>query len=118
MQGPVKRFADISPSIVSLRGHVGSKIERSVTIRQEPDYPFRVVDVRAQKGENIRFTWEAFQDKKGAGYRLLVENLSEKRGRYHDSIILMTDSKIRPEIRISVRADIREARSNSGSQPS
>lgn len=106
MLGPVKKFVTISPRRVILRGHIGNRINKAVIIRQEAEYPFKIVEARAQKGENIKFAWKEYRDKKGVGYRLFIENLRKKKGQYFDSIILKTDSEIQPEIKISIYGDI------------
>jgi hypothetical protein len=43
----------------------------------------------------------------GPAYELRVENLRQKTGRYYDTIILKTDSKIRPELDVRVYGNLR-----------
>jgi len=118
IQGPVNKFVTISPRRVTLHGHIGNRISKSVTIRKEAEYPFKIIEARAQKGKDIKFTWKEYQDIKGVGYRLFIENLRKKKGQYYDSIILKTDSEIQPEIKISIYGNILDDQQKTGAQPS
>jgi hypothetical protein len=77
-----------------------------VKIIPEAKYPFKIEEVRAQKGKDIRFELKPLKDQEHPGYELIVENLKKTKGRYSDAIILKTDSKIKPEIKIHVYGDI------------
>ncbi len=95
---------------VRLIGDADSKIKRTVTIVPEKKYPFKIKEVTAQKGKDIKFE---LTEKKSAlngedGYVLTVENLKKNEGRYFDTLILKTNSTIRPEISIRVFGDIRK----------
>ncbi len=69
-------------------------------------YPFKILEVRAQKGKDIRFELKPLNDQEQAGYELIVENLKKTKGRYSDTIIIKTDSKVKPELKIHVYGDI------------
>jgi hypothetical protein len=46
--------------------------------------------------------------KSGAmAYELEVENLRQTTGRYYDTIVLKTDSKVRPELKVKVYGYLR-----------
>ncbi len=79
---------------------------KTVKIIPEPKYPFKIEEVRAQKGKEIRFELKPLKDLEQAGYELIVENLKKTKGTYSDAIILKTDSKVKPEIKIHVYGDI------------
>jgi hypothetical protein len=102
ISGPVEKFVTIRPQHVSLRGIAGDSIKGQVTIIPEKKYPFKILDVRAKDGKNINFQLDEVNKSNGQTYELKVENLREKTGRYYDTIILKTDSKVRPELNVRV----------------
>jgi hypothetical protein len=110
ISGDVDKFATVVPERLRLYGPVGEKIEGKVSIVPEEKFAFNIVDVRAIKGENIRYKIEKTGDDKSSGYLLTVENQMEKVGRYFDSIHLKTDSKIRPVITVRVYGNIYQKR--------
>jgi len=111
ISGTVDKFATIRPKHVSLRGYAGDPIQGVVTIVSEKKYPFKILDARAQNGKNIKFQLDEVKNSKGRAYELKVENLSQKTGRYYDTIILKTDSKIRPELNVRVYGYLRTRKS-------
>jgi len=102
ISGPVDNFATIRPQHVSLRGVVGDSIKGQVSIIPEKKYPFKILDARAEDGKNINFQLDEVKSSNGQAYELTVENLQEQTGRYYDTIILKTDSKVRPELKVRV----------------
>ena len=78
----------------------------TVKIIPEAKFPFKIVEVRAQKGKDIRLELKPLKDHEQAGYELIVENLKKTKGRYSDAIIIKTDSKVKPELKIHVYGDI------------
>ncbi len=89
-----------------MRGLIGMVPVSSVKIIPEAKYPFKIEEVRALKGKDIRFELKPLKEQGQAGYELIVENLKKTKGRYSDAIILKTDSKVKPEIKIHVHGDI------------
>ena len=98
--GNIEKFVTIRPRQVRLRGPAGEQLKRKVTIIPVEKYPFKILKVRAQNGENIRFE---LQEENA----LIVENQRLQKGRYFDNITLETDSKIRPTLNVRVYGDIR-----------
>jgi len=111
ISGPVEKFVTIRPQHVSLRGMTGDSIKGQVTIIPEKKYPFKILDVRAQDGKNINFQLDEVNKTNGLAYELKVENLREKNGRYYDTIILKTDSTVRPELNVKVYGYLRTRKS-------
>jgi len=73
----------------------------------EKKYPFKILGVKAQKGKDINYKIEKIiTPSKVLEYLLTVTNLKNEKGRFFDIIYLETDSKIRPEIKISVYGNI------------
>ncbi len=111
ISGPVEKFATIRPQHVSLRGYAGDSIKGVVTIIPEKKYPFKILDVQAQNGQNINIRLDEVKKSSGRAYELKVENLRQKAGRYYDTIILKTDSKVRPELNVRVYGYLRARKS-------
>ena len=108
VSGFVEKFATISPKVVRLVGPAGQPIKRSVMIIPEKKYRFRITGVEAKKGDNIRLELSETNNPEGSGYVLAIENLKKESGRYFDVVTLKTDSKIQPEIKLSVYGNILE----------
>ncbi len=102
----VEKFASITPNRIRLAGCVGKELKTSVSIIPEKKYPFKIVNVTAKQGKNIRYKIEEFKKSKISEYVLTVENIKKEIGRYFDIIHLKTDSKIQPEISIRVMGNI------------
>jgi len=82
-----------------------------VSIIPEKKYPFKIIDAKAQSGKNISIQLDETSNSNGTAYELKVENISQKSGRYYDTIILKTDSKVRPELDVKVYGYLRERKS-------
>jgi hypothetical protein len=111
ISGPVEKFATISPEHVSLRGFAGDSIKGMVTIIPDKKYPFKILDARAQNGKNINIELAEVKKSEGQAYELTVENLSQATGRYYDTIIVKTDSDVRPELSVRVYGYLRARKS-------
>jgi len=114
--GNVQNFVSIVPNRVVLRGFAGDPIKATVKVIPEDNYPFTIKDVKAINTNNIRFSLEKAEHLKKPEYVLSVENLKKDKGRYFDTIKLKTDSKIRPEIQISVIGNILDRSENKKQQ--
>jgi hypothetical protein len=108
ISGEVKKFVTIEPRYVKIEGPAGRQLKRSVTIIPEENYPFKIIEANAVRGKEIRCNLNEIKKPTGAEYLLIVENLKQQKGRFFDTICLKTDSRIRPEIRISVYGNIYE----------
>jgi len=104
ISGLVEEFAIINPKVVRLMGSVGKPIQTSIKIIPMDKYPFAIVGVRARRGINIEYDLRTSAN--GAGYVLKVSNRKKTKGRYADSIRLITDSNIKREINIYVYGHI------------
>ncbi len=102
ISGPVEKFVTIRPEHVSLRGYAGDSIKSKVTIIPEKKYPFIILDARAQKGENINIVLAEVKKSSGPAWELRIENLKKTTGRFYDTIVLTTDSKVRPQLNVRV----------------
>lgn len=85
-----------------MTGQAGQDISKEVTIVPLEKYPFKIVDAKPEKDGNIRV--EVKEDNKA--YLITVFNLKQVKTRYYDNIIVKTDSKVRPELTISVYCNV------------
>ena len=111
ISGAVEKFATIRPQHISLRGYAGDNIKGTVTIIPEKKYPFKILDARAQNGKHINIQLDEVKKSSGQAYELKVENLKLESGRYYDTIILKTDSQVRPELNVRVYGYLRTPKS-------
>ena len=111
ISGQVEKFVTIRPKHLSLRGYAGDPIKGVVTIIPEKKYPFKILDAQAKDGKNINIQLNEVKKSGGQAYELKVENLSQKTGRYFDTVILKTDSKVRPELNVVVYGYLRDRKS-------
>lgn len=100
--GQVKQFAKISPSRVRLSGKPDDLLERTVKISPLSEYPFEIVSVKTQKNKNIKTDLKEVKGEGVLEYELTITNIQKNQGSYHDSVILKTSSKVKPEITIKV----------------
>ena len=106
VSGHVDPFADIKPEHVIIRGYAGETLRRQLTVVPSRQTPFAIRDVRAKHGSNIKVAWEAKDTPEGKTYVIDVENTRTKKGRYYDTLYLITDSSLRPKIPVQVRGSI------------
>ena len=106
VSGQVDPFAEIKPEHVIIRGYAGEKLHRQLTVVPSRQTPFAIKDVRAKHGNNIRIAWKAKNTPEGKTYIIEVENTRTQKGRYYDTLYLITDSSIRPKIPVQVRGSI------------
>ncbi len=107
--GNVEKFMTITPNRLVLRGNVGEPVSGSVTITPMPQYPFKVLEAKPKNGADIQTKIEEKKEGDVTAYVLTAENIKKDPGRYYDVVVLKTDSKIKPEIQISIYGQILEA---------
>ena len=106
ISGKVNNFAVISPRFAHLTGPAGKPLKVDVDIAPEDQYPFKILNVTAQNGANIKYRLARKNSQGHERYVLTVENTKPDKGRYADTILLQTDSKVKPEIEIRVYGNI------------
>ena len=115
----VKSFVTIEPinQIVVLKGKPNTPISKEVTIVPEDDFRFKITEILPKDGTNIDFDLREGDVSGKQGFILTIRNKKTEIGSYEDTIILRTDSRIRPEFLIGVRGKIRD-QSGKGPAPS
>lgn len=106
ISGMVEKFVEIKPKYVRLIGAAGESVSTLVSIIPMQKYSFKITEINAMKGRDIKFslTEKAFPE--GNGYELLVKNQKADQGRYQDVLSLKTDSTIQPVVKVSVYGNI------------
>ena len=106
LSGKVKKFVTIKPSKVFLKGTVGENISQTVLIIPEKNEVFKILQVNALKGIDLKYslTEMAIDGKKG--YEIVIENIRKTEGRYYDKINLITDRTDQKPISIIVSGNI------------
>jgi len=103
-----RQIAAIRPTgHVQLRGYVGEPIKASVTIVPKDEHLFDIIEAKADSGKEIRFTLTKSKETDGKTYVLTVENTRKTKGRYRDTIKLLTNSKIQKTIAVPISGEIR-----------
>ena len=102
VKGKVEMFAHFTSRAIVLRGKAGDKIVSELVINQRREYPFKVLNVNARNGRDIKYQLAQKVGTQPAVYTLTVENKRSTPGRYFDTIYLQTDSSIHPKIGINV----------------
>jgi hypothetical protein len=96
----------MDPAYARLVGQAGTDIKKAITITREKAYPFKILGIKAKNGNDIAFNVKEFSKAEGDGYILTIENKKTAAGRYADTVILTTDSDIKPTIAIPVYGQI------------
>jgi hypothetical protein len=102
----VLNFAKMEPKYARLVGAAGTDIKKAITITREKAYPFKILEAKARNGKDIAFDVKAFSKADSEGYILTIENRKTVAGRYADTVILTTDSQIKPTITVPVYGQI------------
>lgn len=118
MTGKVKGYVTVAPGYVRLFGPVGRPLRRTVQILPLDGHKFTIKEVKAQQDKFLRYNVKPMDKTSGKeGYLLLVENIKKDPGNYRDTIMIKTDSKKKPLLRIPVYARIHNPPPSKGQSP-
>ena len=111
LSGNVTPRAYLSTDTIRLTGSAKKEIKGELIITPTPDNPFKIIEVTAEKGENIRFELtetgnEELDELKK--YLLTAHNLKTEKGWYMDKLHIKTDSDSSPEFVVTVFGVIRD----------
>lgn len=109
ISGKVESFATIIPKRVKLFGKADSEVSAKVSIIPTDKYPFKILSSHAKKGENIRLSLEEVKREQQPQYVLTISNTKNSSGRYFDTVYLKTDSKLKPELYVSIYGNITDS---------
>lgn len=104
--GAVEPFADIHPERIILRGNSGQPMRQELVVKPRANYPFKITEVNAKNGVNIQYELKEQETPEGKSYIVTVENTKTSPGKYYDTLLLSTDSQLKPKIPIHVYGTI------------
>ncbi len=104
LEGEITPFVKIDPVRVRLSGTLGQEISQKVTLTPSKDKPFKITKHFLEKGDRISYSLE--QDKER--YIITVTHKGQVAGSYWDSLVIKTDSELKPEIRIMIHGTVRK----------
>lgn len=104
--GSVEPFADIHPERIILRGNSGQPMRQELVVKPRANYPFKITEVNAKNGVNIQYELKEQETPEGKSYIVTVENTKTSPGKYYDTLLLSTDSQLKPKIPIHVYGTI------------
>lgn len=94
ISGKVDKIVSIIPDRVIFTGRIGQPLSRTVTIKPEPKYPFKVTGLSALEGYDVKYhIAEKTEDGKTV-YVLTITNVKNTPGRYFDRILVKTDNSV------------------------
>jgi hypothetical protein len=108
VRGQVDRFAAINPRTLSLRGQAGEILQGAVSIVPEDKYPFKLISAKARSGQ-LKVGLNEEKEGERSVYTLSVENLRSEAGSFNDTVVLKTDSPLKPELDVRVFVYLRAA---------
>jgi hypothetical protein len=115
--GSVEVFADIHPERLILRGTGDQTIRQELVVTPRASYPFKVTGIKAKNGTNIRFEMHEQVTPEGTSYVVSVENTKTSPGKYYDTLLISTDSKLKPTVPIHVYGTIATAKTKEAPKP-
>jgi len=115
--GTVEPFADIHPERIILRGNSGQPMRQELVVTPRAGYPFKVTEVNAKNGVNIQYAMREQETPQGKSYIVTVENTKTSPGKYYDTLLLSTDSAVKPKIPVHVYGTIAAGPKEEKQQP-
>lgn len=92
---------------MSLNGEAGTEIKVSVKITPATKDLFEIVEAKADSGKELSISLTEAKGPDGKAYVLILGNKRKTKGRYRDTIRLLTTSSVRKELTIPVYGNIK-----------
>ncbi len=92
----------MSVNYISFRGTIGKNLERKVTVTPLKNYPFKIKNVTVKNEKELDLSWREVPGKEINSYEITVRNTRTEPGRVRNTVIIQTDSNIKPELTINV----------------
>ena len=96
----------MTPNAVFLNGKLGETISTTVKIIPETEPAFKLLQVNAMNGKDIRYFVTEKEENDLKFYELLIENAAEAPGRYYDRITIITDRSDQAPLIVNIRGNI------------
>jgi hypothetical protein len=91
-----------------LTGDADKEISQEITITPTPENQFKITEIKAEKGDYIRYELTEVKKQEMMNYHLTVYNTRKEKGWYLDKIYLKTDSEKPSELEIKILGYIRD----------
>jgi hypothetical protein len=117
VSGSVEVFADIHPERLILRGNGDQPIRQELVVTPRASFPFKVTGIKAKNGTNIRFDMHEQVTAEGKSYVVSVENTKTTPGKYYDTLLISTDSKLKATLPIHVYGTIAAPQKKEAAKP-
>ena len=108
ISGPVEKIVSVEPDKVKMFGFFEDNLTETVKITPVEKYPFKITGAKTDKDKYISFDLKPTEDAGKTAYMLTITNKYKEAGRYSDTIMLQTDNKTIPEIKVKVLGSIRD----------
>lgn len=115
--GDVEPFADIHPERIILQGDGDRPIRQELVVSPRARYPFKVTEVKSKSGVNIQYDLREHATSEGISYVITVENTKTTAGKYYDTLLIATDSQLKPTIPVHVYGTIAAVKKKDAPQP-
>lgn len=116
--GKVTTLVKIDPPYVRLTGRQGDPLSATVRITPQEGFPFIVTDVKTNGSGNIQVALAPLGENPDRdGYELVVTNTRTEVGAFRDFIMVNTDLKEKPTLRIPVSVRIQPQPANRAKSP-
>ena len=102
ISGNILKFATIIPERVDLAGVEGEDLQTVVMIIPKKDYPFKILDILTVEKSNISYQLKEINTSDRIEYTIEIKNLKTDKGFYNEVIELITDSSVKPKIRLNI----------------
>jgi hypothetical protein len=102
----VKKFTDISEYTIMLNGSWRKLVEGTSAILPIPEYPFRIVSLKAKRGLYITYGYREITQAGRKGYLVWAKNVRKGPGVIRDTIYVETDNPARKQFLIRVQGKL------------
>ena len=92
-------------------------MRQEVVVTPLASYPFKVIGVKAKNGTNISVEMHEQTTPEGKSYVISVKNTKTTPGKYYDTLLISTDSKLKPTLPINVYGTIAAAQKKEAAKP-
>lgn len=103
VKGRVERIVEINPKAVYLNGNAGDTLEAVVSITPSEKYDFTILGLEKKKNSSIEARL-INPGEKSKTWQISIKCHSDKVEDLYDELILKTDSKYIPNLRVRVSA--------------
>ena len=79
-----------------------------MTIKPLKKYPFKIRSVKVKHKKELDLTWRKIKGDDGPMFEFVAKHIGKKSGRIRNTITILTNSKVKPELTINVGGFLRD----------